>query len=150
MAAQRPIPGPAAPHSQAGRVNAQPTTTQRICERYCWQPPDPAVPVFYKSAVPVLLEDRCPMKLFVGYLDDEPVASSELFLSGRIAGLYSVCTRRECRGRGIGSALTWVALDYARCRGIPTAVLQSSNDGKGLYTRLGFSVYCDFAEFTTD
>jgi Acetyltransferase (GNAT) family len=81
----------------------------------------------------VLLEDRCPMKLFVGYLDDDPVASSELFLSGRIAGLYSVCTRRECRGRGIGSTLTWVALDYARCRGIPTAVLQSSNDGQGLY-----------------
>jgi ribosomal protein S18 acetylase RimI-like enzyme len=115
-----------------------------------WQPPDPAVLVFYKSAAPVLLEDRCPMKLFVGYLDDEPVASSELFLSGRIAGLYSVCTRRDCRGRGISSALTLVALDYARCRGIPTAVLQSSDDGKGLYTRLGFSAYCDFAEFTTE
>jgi ribosomal protein S18 acetylase RimI-like enzyme len=115
-----------------------------------WQPPDPAVLAFYKRATPILLEDRCPMKLFVGYLNDEPVASSELFLSGKIAGLYSVCTRREQRGRGIGSALTWGALDFARCRGIPTAVLQSSKDGKGLYTRLGFSAYCDFAEFTTD
>jgi len=63
-----------------------------------WQPPDPAVLAFYKSAAPVLLEDRCPMKLFVGYLDDEPVASSELFLSVRIAGLYSVCIEKRVPG----------------------------------------------------
>ncbi len=62
-----------------------------------WEPPDPAVFGFYQSATPLLLQDQCPMKLFVGYLDDEAVASSELFLPGRIAGLYSVCTRRECR-----------------------------------------------------
>jgi predicted N-acetyltransferase YhbS len=59
-----------------------------------------------------------------------------------------VCTRRECRERGIGSALTWTALDDARRRGIPTAVLQSSDQGKGMYTRLGFSACCNFAEFT--
>lgn len=112
------------------------------------QPPDPAVFAFYKSAASVLLEERCPMKLFVGYLDDEPVGSSEVLLGGRVAGLYSVCTRRECRGRGIGSTLSWVALDHARCRGTLTAVLQSSDDGKGLYTHLGFRDFCDFAEFT--
>jgi ribosomal protein S18 acetylase RimI-like enzyme len=113
-----------------------------------WEPPDPAVFEFYQSAAPLLLQDQCPMKLFVGYLDDEPVASSELFLTGRIAGLYSVCTRRECRERGIGSALTWTALDDARRRGIPTAVLQSSDQGRGMYTRLGFNGCCAFAEFT--
>jgi len=113
-----------------------------------WQPPDPAVFVFYRRAASILLEERCPMKLFVGYLDDEPVASSEVFLSGRIAGLYSVCTRRERRGRGIGSALTRVALDHARCSGTLTAVLQSSGAARGLYTRLGFRAFCGFAEFT--
>jgi hypothetical protein len=51
------------------------------------------------------------MKLFVGYRDDEAVASSELFLTGRIAGLYSVGTPRGYRERDIGSALTWTALD---------------------------------------
>jgi hypothetical protein len=99
-----------------------------------WQPPDPAVPVFYKCAAPVLLEERCPMKLFVGYLDEEPVATGELFLNRRITGLYSVCTKEERRRRRIGSALTWVALDQARCRGIPTAVLPFSDNGKRLYT----------------
>lgn len=113
-----------------------------------WEPPDPAVFGFYQSAAPLLLQDQCPMKLFVGYLDDEPVASSELFLSGRTAGLYSVSTRREYRERGIGSTLTWTALDDARRRGIPTAVLESSGQGRGMYTRLGFNACCHFAEFT--
>jgi ribosomal protein S18 acetylase RimI-like enzyme len=85
------------------------------------------------------------MKLFLGYLDDEPVASSELFLTGRIAG-YSVCTRRACRERGIGSALTWTALDDARRRGIPTVVLESSDRETGMYTRLGCNACCNFAE----
>jgi ribosomal protein S18 acetylase RimI-like enzyme len=113
-----------------------------------WEPPDPAGLGFYQSAAPLLLQDQCPMKLFVGYLDDEAVASSELFFTGRIAGLYSVCTRRACRERGIGSALTWTALDDARRRGIPTAVLQSSDQGRAMYTRLGFNACCNFAEFT--
>src|ERR1700722_14008312 len=69
-----------------------------------WQPPDPAVLAFYKSAAPVLLEDRCPIKRCVGFLDDEPGTSSALVFGGTIAGLYSVCARIACRGRGIGSA----------------------------------------------
>lgn len=113
-----------------------------------WEPPDQAVFGFYDSAAPLLIQDQCPMKLFVGYLDDEPVASGELFLTRRIAGLYSMCTRKECRGRGIGSALTWTILKDARKRGISTAVLQSSDQAKGIYTRLGFNACCDFAEFT--
>jgi ribosomal protein S18 acetylase RimI-like enzyme len=89
------------------------------------------------------------MKLFLGYLDDEPVATStsELFLTGRIAGLYSVCTRRACRGRGIGSALTWTALDDARKRGIPTAVLQSSDRGRGMYAGLGIQCWLQLRRF---
>jgi ribosomal protein S18 acetylase RimI-like enzyme len=82
------------------------------------------------------------MKLFVGCVDDETVASSELFLTGRIAGLYTVCTRRKCRARGIGSGLTWMALDDARRGGIATPVLQSSDQGRGVYTRLGFNACC--------
>lgn len=113
-----------------------------------WEPPDQAVFGFYDSAAPLLIQDQCPMTLFVGYLDGDPVASGELFLTGKIAGLYSVCTRKRCRGRGIGSALSWTVLDDARKRGISTAVLQSSDQGKGLYSRLGFKACCEFAEFT--
>jgi ribosomal protein S18 acetylase RimI-like enzyme len=113
-----------------------------------WQPPDPSAAAFYKAAAPLLLAPHSPMILFLGYIKGEPVATSELFLAGEVAGLYAVATRREFRGRGIGSALTWTACDEARSRGISTAVLQSSAAGKGLYTRLGFRPLCQFTEFT--
>jgi ribosomal protein S18 acetylase RimI-like enzyme len=113
-----------------------------------WQPPDPEVAAFYQAATPFLLAPEVPMILFVGYLDGEPVSTSELFIGGGVAGLYAVATRREFRGRGIGSALTWAAAEDARRRGISTAVLQSSDDGKGIYARLGFRPCCQFTEYT--
>jgi len=113
-----------------------------------WQPPDPSAAAFYKAAAPLLLAPDPPMILFVGYLAGKPVATSELFLGGGVAGLYGVATRREFRGRGIGTALTWAACEEARRRGVHTAVLQSSDDGKALYTRLGFGPCCHFTEFT--
>jgi ribosomal protein S18 acetylase RimI-like enzyme len=116
-----------------------------------WELPDPAVAAFYSLAGPILLEPRCPMIFFVGYLEGAPVSCSELFIDrspGGVAGIYSVATKRNFRGRGIGSALTWAAAHEARRQGLSTAVLQSSEAGKGVYTRLGFSPCCHFTEFT--
>jgi len=113
-----------------------------------WKPPDPVVELFYNKAASVLLAQDCPMKLFVGYLHSEPVSVSELFIGAKVAGIYSVATRKPFRKRGIGSVLTWVAADEARRTGIPVALLQSSEDGKGIYSRLGFKPCCHFAEYT--
>ena len=113
-----------------------------------WGPPDAAAIAFYKQAAPLLLKPECPMIFFVGYLDGQPVSTSELFIGGGVAGLYSVATKKEYRRRGIGSALTWAAADHARRQGLSTMVLQSSDAGKGVYTRLGFRSFCHFAEYT--
>lgn len=112
-----------------------------------WDPPDRAVSAFYQGASQILLRQDCPMRLFVGYLQGLAVAASELFLGGGVAGLYGVATRTQFRRRGIGSALTWAAADEARRLGIPTATLQASEDGQGVYARLGFQNCCHFAEF---
>ena len=112
-----------------------------------WDPPDLVVLTFYQSAPPVLLDEDCPMRLFVGYVDGYAVAASELFVGGGVAGLYSVSTRTAFRRRGIGSVLTWAAADEARRLGITTATLQASEDGQGVYARLGFRACCHFAEY---
>ncbi len=112
-----------------------------------WEPPDPAVLAFYKSAIPLLFREKCPMTLFVGYLDGEPVAGCELLVSGKTAGVYSVCTRREFRRRGIASAMVWAALDRARSQGIAMVVLQSASGAQGVYAGLGFKACCNFAEY---
>jgi ribosomal protein S18 acetylase RimI-like enzyme len=113
-----------------------------------WEPPGPAAIAFYAQTAPLLLRPECPMIFFVGYLDGQPVSTSELFIGGGVAGLYSVATKKEFRRRGLGSALTWAAADHARRQNISTVVLQSSNDGKGVYAPLGFREWCYFAEYT--
>jgi ribosomal protein S18 acetylase RimI-like enzyme len=112
-----------------------------------WHPPDQSAVLFYENAASVLLKEDCAMRLFVGYLDGEAVAGSELFVDEKVAGLYSVATRREFRRRGIGSVVAWTVAMEARREGISTVTLQSSEEGKSVYTRLGFNVCCHFTEY---
>ncbi|MGH9578550.1 MAG: GNAT family N-acetyltransferase, partial [Terriglobales bacterium] len=112
-----------------------------------WNPPDPAVSAFYRGAAQVLLKEDCSMRLFVAYRNDLAVAASELFVGGGVAGLYNIATRALVRRQGIGTALTWAAADEARRLGLSTATLQASEDGKGVYARLGFRACCHFAEY---
>jgi ribosomal protein S18 acetylase RimI-like enzyme len=79
---------------------------------------------------------------FVAVRDGEVVGSSGLQLGGGVAGIYNVATAPEHRGRGIGSAMTVVAMRWARDHGFDTAVLGSSPLAVPLYERLGFQHVC--------
>lgn len=81
---------------------------------------------------------------YLGRLEDKPVATSLLFLSGGVAGIYNVATLPEFRHQGIGSALTLAPLLQARTWGYHIGTLQSSPMGFHLYRRLGFQEYCTF------
>ena len=113
-----------------------------------WTPPDAAVDAFYRAAAPFLLESAgCPMRLFAGYVDGRAVAGCEVFAAGSVAGVYSVVTLERFRRRGIGTAVTWTALDAARQDGLRTATLQASEAGRRVYARLGFRECARFAEY---
>ncbi len=108
---------------------------------------DASIGAFYRKAAPLLLQPACPMRLFVGYLDGEPAATSELFLGGGVAGVYAVGTLERFRGKSIGSVLTWTAASKARREGVTAAILQASDAGQGVYARLGFRACCRFCEY---
>jgi GNAT superfamily N-acetyltransferase len=93
---------------------------------------------FYARAAPALLEADCPMRLLLGDRDGLPVSASEVFFGAGVAGIYSVATRKEFRGRGIGTALTWAAGWEAKRNGMSGAVLRSSDAGNAVYARMGF------------
>lgn len=112
-----------------------------------WVPPDQAVIRFYEAAAPALVAPEAPIRLYVGYLGEEPVSTAELTVSGGVAGLYSISTLEAHRRRGIGSALTLRALLDAREMTLRTAVLQAAVDGLGVYTRLGFRATGQFTEY---
>src|SRR5204863_8658897 len=75
---------------------------------------------------------------FAGLLEGRPVASSGLMLWGGVAAVYNVATVPEARRRGIGTAMTWAAIDHARGLGYHVALLGTSVGGRGIYERMGF------------
>ena len=102
---------------------------------------------FYADAAGALLATDSPQRFYVGYLDGEPVASVELTLTGRTAGVYGVATRERFRQRGYGTTMTRHALLEARAAGCQTAILQATAAGAGIYAKLGFSPYGEVREF---
>ena len=74
----------------------------------------------------------------VGYKDDMPVSCGLAFFGSNSAGIYSIATVREMRGRGFGTATTAALLREAKDRGYRSAVLVSTQLGFSVYMALGF------------
>ncbi len=74
----------------------------------------------------------------VGYVGEEAVACSAVFLTAGVAGLYNIATGPAQRRRGFGQALAWAAIEAGRRAGAGVAVLQSTPSGEPVYTQMGF------------
>jgi hypothetical protein len=76
-----------------------------------------------------------PLRLYVGYEDDRPVATAAGHVGEGPVVVVLVSTRDECRGRGHGAVITAAATlsDPAR-----PAMLIASDLGQPVYERLGY------------
>jgi GNAT superfamily N-acetyltransferase len=84
---------------------------------------------------------------FVAYLGGQPVATSGLFVTDDIAGVYNVATIPDARGKGIGAAITWAAVDAGRAAGASRSILQASGDGEPVYARMGYATPTHYRQF---
>ena len=94
-----------------------------------------------EGASALLLAPDSPLRLYLGYLEDQPVATAELTLTADAAGVYNISTGQPWRGRGIGTALTAWAMREGSREGRGIAVLQAAPAGVGVYRRLGFEAF---------
>ncbi len=109
-----------------------------------FDPPDVFVTSFYERVAQLGQLSQRPLKLFLGFVDGRPVATSSVYLSGEGAHVFDISTLAEQRNRGYGSAITHFSLSFARALGAKRGALQASADGVGIYRRMGFREVCTF------
>jgi len=91
------------------------------------------------------LDER--FRVWVGYSDDRPVATSSAYIDDRFVGIYAVATTFDARGHGYGAAVTWAA---TLCRPDLPATLQASQMGRPVYERMGYRTVASFTVWERD
>jgi GNAT superfamily N-acetyltransferase len=86
-------------------------------------------------------------EFYVGYVEGVPVASSALFLSDGVAGVYNVGCAPDARRRGYGEQMTWHAVRRGVAQGCDIASLQASEMGRPIYERMGFRLVAPYRTF---
>jgi GNAT superfamily N-acetyltransferase len=112
--------------------------------------PRVATEALYDQFLALGLDGRLPLRHYLALLEDEPVASSTMFLGGGVAGLYAVTTVPKARRQGIATAVTLAPLRAARDEGYRVGVLLPSSAGFQVYLRLGFFACCNLDVFALD
>ncbi|MCA9996341.1 MAG: GNAT family N-acetyltransferase [Anaerolineales bacterium] len=98
-----------------------------------------AVAHYYAQRPSYTPADNPDLRHYLGWLDEEIVATGTLFVGSETVGLYDVMTREDVRRRGIGSAMFVHLLQETAVLPHRYAVLQASAAGAGLYRRAGFA-----------
>jgi ribosomal protein S18 acetylase RimI-like enzyme len=98
--------------------------------------------VYRKLNAKLLFNGEKKLRHFTLYSNNEPACSGTLFLSDNSVMLHNLATKNKFRKRGFGVAVTLHMMSEAKKLGYKHCFLDSSDEGFGLYSQLGFKVYC--------
>ena len=103
---------------------------------------------FYLSAAPFIFEKQSSLKLFIGYVDQQPVATGALFLNADVAGVWDITTLPDFRNLGIATKMVHRMLFYAHdLYNYKIGVLTATKSGEEVYKKIGFQKIKEFFIF---
>lgn len=85
--------------------------------------------------------------IVLGLEGGRPVATAACSFRAGLSGVYSVATLAESRGKGYGAAVTWAAAAIGRDKGATASILQASEAGAPVYTRMGYATPARYRQF---
>ncbi len=92
--------------------------------------------------------------IFVAILDDKIVGSTTMLIEpkfihngGKVAHIEDVVVTKEYQGKGIGEKLIRSLLDYAKKNDCYKTILDSSDDVKPFYEKIGFKKHSNCMRF---
>lgn len=133
------------PHEQKTDLRIKQVIDRSLLEDFTkvLEPYDFAVRRFYEKMSTELFQSD--EKLVVGYVNNKPVTIGILFIRRNSAGIFSLITNKEARGKGYGRDMMVFLMKIAKEKGCKSVTLSASSDsGYRIYERLGF---CKIGEF---
>ena len=142
-----PLSSPPAPPADLTIETMRPETMDRWYEAaaLAWGLEATAAVGRLSDSIPPYAAADPGIRVFAGYVDRKPVATSLAVETPNVVGIYAVATAEGARGRGYGSAMTWAAIDAGREWGCKAAALQASPMGEPVYRRMGFQAVTRYA-----
>lgn len=104
----------------------------------------------YHSMLPKALYRKGPFEFYIGNIDGKAVCTGLLLLHAHTAGIYWIMTLPEYRRKGLGTAMMLALIERAKRQGYHLATLQASEEGAGLYERLGFQKLIHYWEYAKE
>ena len=134
--------------------NIQQVTSAELLDSYSsvlarnWTPADQNVITYYQQTKASFLDSANGIILLIHHFDGVPVSTVELFPTDKkTIGIYGLATLESYRGKGIGSSMMSYILNTAKSLGYETAILQATEDGIGIYEKMGFVRHTKYYEF---
>ncbi len=142
-------PVPPAPDPAPGATVAQVTDATYEEHLATWAEAGLSDEIGRRLMSPAFLHDP-EVRLFTGFLEGRPAGVAVAMRSGATSGIVGVATLRAARRRGVGSAVSWAAVEAGRAWGAEAVVLQSTEMGFPVYRAMGFRAVVEYAIFTAE
>ncbi|MCV2883421.1 GNAT family N-acetyltransferase [Aestuariibacter sp. AA17] len=88
------------------------------------------------ALLPLLTEDD--VTIFLGVIENQPALSALLYRTDNVIGLHQMAVSQKFQGRGLAQVAMHFLLSKAKSSGAEYMVLQASEAGLPVYSKLGF------------